>query len=115
MKSILYNKQQDTDEMEVIMLEILTYTAYIEMFDFEEAIDYDKVHLKHMLTERQDKLNKLILAENHYPCSYLFKYRSVLLDKNQNHLTNVPVVLFILYYVYCINWQHFYSRTFIYY
>lgn len=89
MQSILFDNNDDTDEIEVLVWEILTYTAYVEMYDSAGSIENDTVHVHNKLMSRLHKLEYSISNGMAYPCSYLFMFRSTLLNKNLNQLSHV--------------------------
>lgn len=92
-KSDLYNNIGDTGETEVVMWELLTYLAFVEVHNSRSLIEEDETNnlkaLKHELDALRKKLNELISNGNEYPCSYLLMHRSKLLDKDQLYISEV--------------------------
>jgi len=99
MKRTLYNHNSDNDEMEVKMWEILTLSVYIEICKYNvqyNNIDSEERNLNGLKAELQN----LILKRKDYPCSYLFQFRSNLLDMNK--LFDVWYFYICSLYIMCI-------------
>jgi len=90
--------------LDIFMWEILTHIAFIETQDISDE-NNSIANIASDFQSLQTKFNRYILNGYNYPCSYLLKFRSVLLDKKLD--SNVCVYVFI-YYVYQINGYYLY-------
>jgi len=98
---VLFNdtRSSDIDIMEFVMWQILTYSALLDLPEFRKK-PRNRSHIVSQYKDLHRKLNELISNGNKYPYSYLFMFRSVLLDRKQ--FSDVCAPIFI-YYVYRIN------------
>jgi len=86
--------------MEITIWELLTNSAAVEVENFDETDLSFKSYLTSKLQNAINNVNELLSNGKNYSCSYVFFFRSVLLDENLHYEVYVPV---FLYYVYQIN------------
>jgi len=68
------------NNIEILMWEILTHIVYIETHDISDEM-IRVANIVPNFQSLQIKFNRYISKGNYYPCSYLLRFRSVLLEK----------------------------------
>jgi len=83
--------------MEIAIWEFLTYTAQIELEDFNDRSTEYKIVLVNRLKNIEEYIKFLLSLGENYTCSYVFFFRSVLLAQ---HMVYEVWISIFLYYVY---------------
>jgi len=87
----------ETNIMEITIWELLTISSAIEVENFDETGFSFQNYLTQKLQNTINTINNLLSNGENYPCSYVFFFRSILLNENLHF--EVYVTIF-LYYVY---------------
>lgn len=85
LKSNLPEVYIGTANMDYKMWELLTLLAKDEMYQSYYLVDEDQSPDRFKLNKLSSNLEDIVLFKKEYPCAYLLKFRSMLLDKEEHY------------------------------